>query len=301
MSLVATRLTLRAGPRTLIDTLDLALDPGEILGILGPNGAGKSTLLAVLAGLAAPAGGEVRLDGQPVSALPPLSRAQHIGLLPQGDDAAFLGSVADFVALGHYPFGGAPLDLGPHLAQWELAALARAHPGKLTYGTTGIGSDDHLAMLMFERIAGVKLNHVPFRGAAEVRSAIAARQIDVASINIGEALQAQKGGLALRNLGQMSPARTTLAPDLPTFREQGYMIELSSLRGMAAPRGLPADIRERLVKAVAAAIADPEFQSQAVRLFAPIRFLPPAQFEAAMREADTGFRELWKIMPWADK
>lgn len=134
MSLVATRLTLRAGPRTLIDTLDLALDPGEILGILGPNGAGKSTLLAVLAGLAAPAGGEVRLDGQPVSALPPLSRAQHIGLLPQGDDAAFLGSVADFVALGHYPFGGAPLDLGPHLAQWELAALARRPLATLSGG-----------------------------------------------------------------------------------------------------------------------------------------------------------------------
>lgn len=183
----------------------------------------------------------------------------------------------------------------------ELAALAKTQPGKLTYGTTGIGSDDHLAMLMFERIAGVKLNHVPFRGAADVRGAIAARQIDVASINIGEALQAQKGGLALRNLGQMSPARTTLAPDLPTFREQGYAIELSSLRGMAAPRGLPADIRERLVKAVAASVADPEFQSQAARLFAPIRFLPPAQFEALLRDADTAFRELWKIMPWADK
>ena len=127
MSLVATRLTLRAGQRTLIDALDLALGPGEVLGILGPNGAGKSTLLAVLAGLAAPARGEVLLDGQPVATLPPLTRAQHIGLLPQGDEAAFFGRVADFVALGHYPFGGAPPDLGAYLAQWELVDLAE-HP-----------------------------------------------------------------------------------------------------------------------------------------------------------------------------
>ncbi|MFN3749837.1 MAG: ABC transporter ATP-binding protein [Thiobacillus sp.] len=134
MSLIATRLTLRAGPRTLIDTLDLALDPGEILGILGPNGAGKSTLLAVLAGLATPAGGEVRLDGQPLASLPPLTRAQHIGLLPQGDDAAFLGRVADFVALGHYPFGGAPLDLAPLLAQWELTDLAERPLATLSGG-----------------------------------------------------------------------------------------------------------------------------------------------------------------------
>jgi iron complex transport system ATP-binding protein len=123
MSLVAHQLDLRAGARTLVDALDLALDPGEVLGILGANGAGKSTLLAVLAGLAAPARGEVTLDGQALGALPPLTQAQHIGLLPQGDEGGFFGSVADFVALGHYPFDGSP-DLAPHLATWELTDLA---------------------------------------------------------------------------------------------------------------------------------------------------------------------------------
>lgn len=124
MRLRIQQLTLQAGPRTLVDSLDLALEAGEVLGILGANGAGKSTLLTVLAGLAVPASGQVVLDGQSVAALPPLTRAQHIGLLPQGDEGGFFGSVADFVALGHFPFGIAP-DLAPHLATWELTDLAQ--------------------------------------------------------------------------------------------------------------------------------------------------------------------------------
>ena len=100
----------------------------------------------------------------------------------------------------------------------DLAAYARAHPGEVTVGTTGIGSDDHLAMLMFERAAGVKMRHIPFKGSADVRAAIAGKQILIAAINIGEAMQYQKGGTPLRSLVQISPARTNRAPDLPTAR-----------------------------------------------------------------------------------
>jgi tripartite-type tricarboxylate transporter receptor subunit TctC len=183
----------------------------------------------------------------------------------------------------------------------ELAAYAKANPGEVTVGSTGIGSDDHLAMLMFERAAGVKLRHIPFKGSADVRAAIAGKQIVVAAINIGEALQYQKGGTALRHLAQMSPARTVLAPDLATAKEQGFDMELSSLRGLAAPKGLPPEIRERLVRAVERSVADPEFQARAAQFFAPVRYLAPTQYETLVREADTQFRELWKQMPWGDK
>ncbi len=183
----------------------------------------------------------------------------------------------------------------------DLAEHARANPGKVSVGSTGVGSDDHLLMLMFERAAGVQMIHIPFKGSADVRTALASKQITVAAINIGEALQAVRGGASMRNLGQFSPARTNLAPDLPTAREQGYDIELSSLRGLAAPKGLPPEIRDRLVKAVAAAAADPEFQAKAVQVFAPLRFLTPAQFDAIIREADGQFRQLWKELPWGEK
>jgi ABC-type cobalamin/Fe3+-siderophores transport system ATPase subunit len=125
MSLVAHQLTLHAGTRTLIDSLDLTLEPGEVLGVLGANGAGKSTLLTVLAGLALPAHGSVTLDGNKLAALPPLTRAQHVGLLPQGDEGGFFGSVADFVALGHYPFGTAAFDITPIMATWDLVEMSQ--------------------------------------------------------------------------------------------------------------------------------------------------------------------------------
>ena len=183
----------------------------------------------------------------------------------------------------------------------DLAAYAKANPGKVTVGSSGVGSDDHLLMLMFERAAGVKMTHVPFKGAADVRTALISKQITVGAINIGEAVQSIKGGAPMRNIGQFSPARTTVAPELPTAREQGYDIELSSLRGMAAPRGLPADIRERLVKAVAQASNDPEFKEKATSVFAPLRYLSPTEFDKVIKEAEVGFKQLWKELPWGDK
>ncbi|MDB5956575.1 tripartite tricarboxylate transporter substrate binding protein [Ramlibacter sp.] len=182
----------------------------------------------------------------------------------------------------------------------ELAAFAKANPGKVSYGTTGIGSDDHLAAMLFERAAGVKLTHVPFKGAAEVHTAVVGKQVYMASMNIGEALQYEKGGSPMRNLGQMATSRTNLAPGVPTFREQGYDIVLASLRGIAAPKGLPPAIRDQLVKAVEKAAADPEFQAQAARYFAPLRYLPPAKYEAELRESEAGFKQLWKDMPWGE-
>ncbi|HVJ23724.1 MAG TPA: tripartite tricarboxylate transporter substrate binding protein [Burkholderiales bacterium] len=183
----------------------------------------------------------------------------------------------------------------------DLAAYAKANPGRATVGSSGIGSDDHLLMLMFERAAGVKMTHVPFKGAADVRTALLSKQITIGAINIGEAQQSIRGGAPMRNIGQFSPARTTVAPELATAREQGYDIELSSLRGMAAPKGVPPEIRDRLVKAVAAAAADPEFVSKATSVFAPLRYLSPADFDREIKQAEVGFRQLWKELPWGDK
>lgn len=183
----------------------------------------------------------------------------------------------------------------------ELAAYAKANPEEVTVGTTGLGSDDHLAMLMFERATGIKMSHVPFKGAGEVRTAMTGKHITVGAINIGEALQYAKGGTPLRNLGQMSATRTTLAPDVPTFREQGFPIEMASLRGLAAPKGLPAPVHDRLVKAVEQAAADPQFQAQAAGIFAPMRYMAPKEYAIELRTTEQKFRDLWKEMPWVEK
>ena len=181
-----------------------------------------------------------------------------------------------------------------------LAAYAKAHPGEVTVGTTGTGSDDHLAMLLFEKASGTRLNHIPYKGAGEVRSALAGQQLVVGAINVGEALQYQKGGTPMRLLGQMAAKRSALAPNVPTFKEQGFDIELASLRGLAAPKGLPEGIRKKLVDAVARVAADPQFQQQAEAMFAPLRYLSPPAHAAELEKAETGFRQLWKDMPWQE-
>ena len=183
----------------------------------------------------------------------------------------------------------------------ELVAYAKANPGTVTYGTTGIGSDDHLAAMMFERAAGVKLNHVPFKGAAEVHMAVASKQIMLAAMNIGEAMQYQKGGTPLRHLGQMSEKRSSLAPDVPTFKEQGFDVIMASLRGVAAPQGLPRAGRAQLVEALRKTAAAPEDQAKASGYFAPLRYLPPAAHAEELKGAEANFRQVWQTMPWAEK
>lgn len=123
-TLCAQQLSLHSDSRALVDRLDLSLEAGEVLGILGPNGAGKSTLLTALAGLGAPATGQVTFDGHGLLTVPPLTRARHVGLLPQSDDGGFFGNVSEFVSLGRYPFQDAHWDLMTHLVTWELVELA---------------------------------------------------------------------------------------------------------------------------------------------------------------------------------
>jgi tripartite-type tricarboxylate transporter receptor subunit TctC len=182
----------------------------------------------------------------------------------------------------------------------DLVVYAKANPGKVTVGSTGVGSDDHLAMLFFEKAAGVKLTHVPYKGSGETRAAVVSGQLVVGAINVGEALAYIKGGSPMRMIGQMSLKRTVLAPDTPTFAEQGYNMESASLRGLAAPKGLPPEIRDRLVKAVAQAAADPEYIKKAGELFAPIRYLAPPAYAKELADTEKMLQQLWKDMPWKE-
>lgn len=183
----------------------------------------------------------------------------------------------------------------------QLAAYAKANPGAVTVGSTGVGSDDHLAMLMFERLAGVKMTHVPFPGSSAVRTALVGKQIMVGSMNIGEGLQYVKGGSPMVNLGQMSAQRLELAAAIPTFREQGFAMEFASLRGLAAPKGLPPEIRERLVAAIAKAVAEPEFVQRSRDAFSPLRYLAPADYAAEMKQIEEALKKLWQEAPWSEK
>lgn len=210
----------------------------------------------------------------------------------------------DFDLLGNLiddPDSFAVNEASPIKTLKELADYAKKSPGKVTVGTTGVGSDDHLSMLLFEKSSGTKLTHIPYKGAAEVRTAITSGEISLAAMNIGEVMIYKKGGTPLRALGVMSEKRSDLAPDLPTFKEQGYDIIMASLRGIGAPKGLPADVSAKLVAAVQKAAADPEFQAQAKKMYAPLRYLAPAEYKAELEQTEKEFKALWNELPWSDK
>lgn len=120
-TLSARGLTIRAGTRELVRALDLDIAPGELLAVLGGNGSGKTLTLHTLAGLRAPAAGELRLAGTPLRQLTRRHIARHVGLLPQDLEEGFVSTALESVLIGRHP----------HLAlwQWESAQderLARA-------------------------------------------------------------------------------------------------------------------------------------------------------------------------------
>jgi tripartite-type tricarboxylate transporter receptor subunit TctC len=181
----------------------------------------------------------------------------------------------------------------------DLVARARAEPGAVTYGTTGIGSDDHLATLAFQRLAGVELTHVPFAGAAQVRNAALGRQIDVAAMNMGEGLADMRQG-QLRPLGQMAEARWEHAAEVPTFREQGFDVVQGSMRGVAAPEGVPGEVRGRLAAAARRAMEDPEFRRLAEQQGLPLRYLGPEEYRAELARMREEYGRLWAVHPWKE-
>jgi iron complex transport system ATP-binding protein len=122
MSLAAEHLRIMRGKRAVLDGVSLALAAGQVTAILGPNGAGKTTLVRALAGVLAPQGGHVTLDGAALTAMAPDARAGRIAYLPQGRDAAWNMRVADIVALGRFHARRLLTPLG----EADRAAIARA-------------------------------------------------------------------------------------------------------------------------------------------------------------------------------
>lgn len=180
----------------------------------------------------------------------------------------------------------------------DLIIEAKKAPGTVTYGTTGIGSDDHLAVLSFERKAGIKLRHIPFPGAADLRAATLGGHITMASMNISEAVDDMKAG-NLRVLGQMSNDRWEEAAEVPTFKEQGFDVVMGSHRGLGAPAGIPKDIFAKLSEAVSKAVNDPEFQKKSKQQGLPLDYQGPAEFEAQLETLNSELKQLWEEQPWA--
>ncbi|WP_160120671.1 tripartite tricarboxylate transporter substrate binding protein [Rhodovarius lipocyclicus] len=180
-----------------------------------------------------------------------------------------------------------------------LLAAARQRPGQLGYGTTGVGSDDHLAVLALERATGTQFLHVPFGGSAQVKQNLISRAIPIASMNMAEGMTEMAQGL-LRPLAQMGATRWSEAPGVPTLKELGFDVIEGSMRGMAAPAGIPPEALARISAALRATVDNPDFQQIARRQSLPLRFLPPAEYLRELVALRTGYEALWARHPWRE-
>lgn len=180
----------------------------------------------------------------------------------------------------------------------DLIADAKARPGEISYGSTGVGTDDHLAMVLFERLTGTRLNHVPYNGAGPLRTAVLGGHVTIGGMNLGEVMPFES---KVRILAQASPARSSLAPNVPSFNEQNVKLVFNSERGIVAPAGLPAAVQQRLTEALRAIAADPEFQKQMRQQFTEMDYVEGAAWKTRLDKATADFSALWKSAPWTDK
>ena len=180
-----------------------------------------------------------------------------------------------------------------------LLAAARARPETIGYGTTGVGSDDHLAMLALERKSGARFLHVPFGGSAQVKQNLMSRAIPVAVMNVAEGVAEMRQGV-LRPLAQMGTSRWPVLAEVPTLRELGFDVVEGSMRGMAAPAGLPSEVLARLSLSVRRTVEDAEFQAAALQQNLPLRFLAPAEYAAELRALRANYQALWDQHPWRE-
>lgn len=137
----------------------------------------------------------------------------------------------------------------------ELAKLAKERPG-MSYATSGVGSQQHIAAEWFARIAEIKLDHVPYRGGGQAINDLVAGHVLIGSLGSSPLIPHYKAG-ALRLLAQTTQARSPSLPDVPTYQEAGVTgLVLDQWLGVLVPAGTPSNITARLNAEINKALAD---------------------------------------------
>jgi tripartite-type tricarboxylate transporter receptor subunit TctC len=168
----------------------------------------------------------------------------------------------------------------------DIVAKAKANPGKLNYGTSGVGTELHLAAEALSRSAGIQMQHVPFRGGGEVIAALLGNQLDFAALSTASIAAAMKQG-SLRALAVSSPQRMSDFPDVPTFAEIGHPgATMMPWWGLMTPAGTPQAIVARLTQELEAATRSEPVRERLKATFVQIDFAGPQEF-ARRLEAET--------------
>ena len=160
----------------------------------------------------------------------------------------------------------------------ELIAYAKANPGKLSYGSGGIGAFSHITAELFKELAGgLDILHVPYRGVAPALTDLLGGQVQIVLTNPAPLIGYIRAG-TLRALAMTTAMRSEALPDIPTIGEFVPGYEASSIFGLGAPKSTPAEIVGRLNKEINTALVDRKFQAQLANLDGTVLGGSPADF-----------------------
>ena len=167
----------------------------------------------------------------------------------------------------------------------EFLALLKANPDKYSYGSAGNGTSQHISGEMFKTMAGVRMQHIPYRGSGQMLPELLGGTLAVAFDNVASALPHVKAG-KLRALAVTTATRTSVAPEVPTLAESGLAgYEISSWQAVFAPAGTPPAIVERLYTEIARILKTPDVARRLGELGLDLSGMSPAEL-AALVKAD---------------
>jgi tripartite-type tricarboxylate transporter receptor subunit TctC len=176
----------------------------------------------------------------------------------------------------------------------DLTALAKSQPGKLTYGSNGNGTAQHLIGSQYESMAGVDILHVPYKGSGPLTTDLLGGQITMSFDTITPVLPHIKAG-KLRALAVTTNKRSVALPDVPTMEEAGLKsFNLGTWFGILAPAATPAPIVERVSKEIARIVNQPEFKKKMEEIGAETIGNTPAQMAKQIKDDTERFAKLVK-------
>jgi len=208
-----------------------------------------------------------------------------------------LASFLPIANLVYDPAVFAVLPKGKYQTLAALAADAKKQPGAIPISSAGAGSNTHLDLIAFEEAANVELLHVPYEGGGQSRTALLGGHVEVVASALGDVQRFIEQG-QLKALAIGSKTRFPLAPNIPTFIEQGFKVEGGSSRGLIAPKGTPREFIDLLAQATEKALKDPELVKKANEIALPLDYMSPAAYGAYLQGADRELAALWKRSPW---
>lgn len=256
-------------------------------GVVVENKPGASGMLGAAAVVrAAPDGATLLLGSAGETAINPLVFKTKMQYQPEKD-------LAPIALIARVPNVLAANPKLPVASVEQLVAYGRAHPDKLTYATSGVGNPQHLNGELLQSLAGIKMVHVPYKGAAAQLVDVAAGSVDLTFVSLAGALPFIKSG-KVKPLAVTSAKRASFAPDIPALAEYAPLKDyaLENWFGVFVPAGTPPQVQQKLAAAIGRALKDEKFVASIRELGGEVQPMSQDAFRAFIKAQTAVFAKV---------